>query len=137
MKLLKEYAREVWHEAADTCQDCGARYEVRVEEVDGAGEAGIVRVRAPHREACDHGEDDHQREEAGWSLTGGYLTFLGQDFALLDGYLDVLACVGCERFIVTMPLLVFAHAGLLAFCHSCARQWGIVGSLRSGRSAQE
>lgn len=145
MTRLADYPRDTWFEAADTCPDCGARYELRLEAVDPDGEAGLVTIRAAHQAGCEavagllvptRTEDgrvwQEDKAEAGWEVGPRQVELQGQRYDTLTWHLDVLPCVSCARLLVGVPLLLFDPEGdwLLSFCGSCAKQFGLAASLR-------
>ncbi len=127
MRRIGDYPQGEWLEAADACQDCGAHFEVNIEDLVEA-DAATVRVRAAHRDGCEWAEEEPGAgvTDAGWGLADVRIELGGQTYQLLDWYLDVMACCGCERLMVGVPLLIFPEGGILALCWSCAKQWGIL-----------
>ena len=53
-KILKEYPRDEWLEAADECEYCKSKYEVRIHEVDESGCFGTLDLQHSHSSAASN-----------------------------------------------------------------------------------
>jgi len=136
-RLLKDYPFNEWLEAADGCDVCGARYQVRVVEVDETGVFGSLEWRITHSPGCPGSFDEETGEEVssqsgedvvGWEFTPEPFTFMGRQYYPLKSRANVGPCLECGRLVVGVPLILFidgGEKGELDFCWKCARKLGI------------
>jgi len=145
-KRPDDYASEDWFPAADTCQDCGAGYDILLESMtrdDVATQTTTARIRCQHAATCDAWDETDQEEEAQvvgwwWDPSGRTVELLGVRYPLYGGMAEVYPCVACWRLIVGVPLLLFESnrvgaSGAVAFCHGCVEARGLWQMLESGR----
>lgn len=138
-RVLKDYPRDEWMYAADFCEVCGARRQVRVKEVHGDGLYGVVEIMERHGPGCPMRFETHPYERsdhAGWEYTCESVKLYGREYTPLKARGNVGLCLGCGKLIVGVPLILFLDEGLggeLDFCFGCAMELGIIDRLRSGR----
>lgn len=143
-KLLKDYPRDEWMEAADGCESCGAKYQVKVSWVDDAGIFGDVVARVEHREDCPKRYDEWTGEDveteevidvAGWEYMEEPHTLLGREYYPLKSRANIGPCLECGRLVIGVPLILFidqGRGGQLDFCFECAEKLGILRALTGG-----
>jgi len=137
--FLKDYPRNEWMDAADFCEVCGARHQVRVKEVQSDGLYGVVEINERHGPGCPMRFEAYPYERsdhAGWEYASESVELLGREYTPLKARGNVAPCLGCGKLIVGVPLILFLDEGLggeLDFCFNCAMELGILDKLRSGR----
>lgn len=138
-KVLRDYPLREWMEAADGCDYCKAKYQVRVTWVDETGCFGDVEYRISHREDCperfdDGGTNVRSIDIAGWEYHDKPLgTFRGVEYYPLKSRTNVGPCLECGKLVVGVPLILFideGRGGELDFCFSCAKEKGILDLLQ-------
>ena len=146
LKLLKDFPRDEWFEAADGCDTCGARYRVKVNHVEEEGDYGEVLVRDAHKpecplrsEAAPWGPDsygvDERLEFAGWEYEDRKVALGGIEWTPINARGDVTICLNCGRLIIDVPLILFIDEGKkgeLDFCSGCALELGLIPIARGG-----
>lgn len=148
-KLLRDYPLNKWIDAADRCESCGARYQVKVTYVDETGSFGDVEWKVDHIPDCPEGLDYdsdiigiHQEgfDIAGWEYMDKpftlkarhfYFENLKEDLELypLKSRANVGPCLLCGKLIVRIPLILFideGRGGQIDLCGSCAEEMGIL-----------
>jgi len=135
-KLLRDYPLGEWIEAADRCECCGAKYEVRIHEVDESGCFGYVEWRVNHRIDCPEVTEYEDApvteissmDVAGWEFMDKPFRFRGVEYQPLKSRADVGPCLNCGRLVVGAPLIIFIDEGKgeLDFCFECVRELDIL-----------
>jgi hypothetical protein len=146
-KLLKDFPRDVWFEAADGCEVCGAKYYVNIVELDKDGVFGFIQWAITHKPDCENRfiEDvdeeetaEFDLEPAGWEFMPKTFTFHGKQYYPLKSRANVGPCLECGRLIIGVPLILFIDKGVkgeLDFCWECAKKLGIMAMIkRQGES---
>jgi hypothetical protein len=144
-KLLKDFPRDEWFEAADGCEVCGAKYKVRVIQLYSAT-FGEVEWAIRHKPDCperfiedmDEFVDDIDNTEsdwdnAGWEFMPEPFTFRGKQYYPLKSRANIGPCLECGRLIIKVPLIFFINEGRkgeLDFCRECATRLGIMEMIR-------
>ncbi len=137
--FLKDYPRDEWMYAADFCEVCGARRQVKVKEVHGDGLYGVVEIMERHNPGCPmrfESFPNMRSDQAGWEYMSETVKLYGREYTPLKARGNVAPCLGCGKLIVDVPLILFLDEGLggeLDFCFGCAMELGIIDKLRSGR----
>jgi len=146
-KLLRDFPRGVWFEAADGCETCGAKYKVSIIDLDKDGVFGTVEWAITHKADCPErfaedmdefiGEGEEFTESdwdsAGWEFMPKPFTFLGKQYYPLKSRANVGPCLECGRLIIGVPLTLFIGKGVkgeLDFCWECAEKLGIMEMIR-------
>jgi hypothetical protein len=146
-KLLFDYPFRKWVKAADSCEFCGAEYEVRVTYVDGSGCYGDVEYRVRHKGNClervDEGEElDHVEstfDVAGWKYLDKPVELKGKQFYPLKARANVGPCLNCGRLVIGVPLILFideGRGGELDFCKQCFEELGLLNQLKPNPTIQ-
>jgi hypothetical protein len=144
-KLLKDYPKGEWFEAADGC-GCGAKYKVRVIQLYSATFGEIEWV-LRHKPGCFErliAAVESDRGNVGWEFMPKTFRFRGKKYYPLKSISieKVGPCLECGRLIIGVPLIIFIDKenlmGELDFCWECARKLGIMkitkgGNLKWGR----
>jgi len=137
-KLLKDYPLNEWIEAADGCEFCGAKYQVRSTRVDPDENMGDVEYRITHTEDCPEGyyeEGDYDPalaanfDVAGWTYKEKPIKFRGLELYPLESRANIGPCLLCGKLVVGVPLILFideGRGGQLDFCFRCAEEKGIL-----------
>jgi len=141
-ELLKDFPFRKWLDAADCCEFCGARYQVRVTYVDESGCFGDVEYRISHAEDCAERFDEETGEElkpaeftfdvAGWEFVDKPVTILSKQFLPLKARANIGPCLECGKTI-GIPLILFideGRGGELDFCQKCFEQLGLLNQLK-------
>ena len=137
--FLKDYQRGEWMDAADFCEMCGARHQVKVKEVQSDGLYGVVEIMERHGPGCPMRFEAYPYERsdtAGWEYASERVKLFGREFTPLKERGNVGPCLGCGKLIVGVPLILFLDEGCggeLDFCFNCALELGVIDKLRSGR----
>lgn len=130
-KLLKDYVQDKWLEAADGCDYCGARYEVKVESMEEDGSFGDVAYRILHKKDCPDRYDPMTGHDtsgevfhdvAGWTFKRKTVSLLGRKLLPLATRANIGPCLSCGKLIVHAPIILFVDvgkAGELDFCTDC------------------
>ena len=141
LRLLGDYPRGTWIEAADGCDVCGARHQVRLLGVEGPyGEAQVRITHRPHcPAACDEdpeGPDGYRvrgrRESAGWEYCGQSVVLGGREWTPIAARAGVSLCLGCGRLVVDSLIILFVdegRGGELDLCLGCALELGVLENL--------
>jgi len=141
-KILRDYPIGVWLEAADECESCKSRYEVRIHEVDDSGLFGTVEWRIHHKPDCPEVTEYYEgapvtemssMDIAGWEYMKELFKFNGKEYYPLKGKANVGTCLECGKLIVGVPLILFiekGRKGSLEFCFECAQRLKILERLR-------
>lgn len=145
MKHLKDYTLNEWMEAADGCEFCEAKYEVKVTWVDDSGNFGDIKYRIKHNEDCPERYDQfmpgtlHSELEdyglvhdfAGWEFSHKVLKFAGREWPTLESRANIGPCLNCWKLVVGVPLILWPENGEveLDFCFKCADELGILKTL--------
>jgi hypothetical protein len=139
--LLKDFKLHEWSEAADSCEFCGVKFEVRITWVDRTGCFGDIEWRISHRPDCPGKLDEETGEEAnfeslidiaGWEFIDKPISLNGREFLPLKCRANVGPCLNCGRLIIGVPLILFiakGEGGELDFCFGCAEKLGILDNL--------
>ena len=142
-KILKEYPRDEWLEAADECEYCKSKYEVRIHEVDESGCFGLVEWRIHHKLHCPEimeylegatVTEVSSMDVAGWEYMKEPFKFNGREYYPLKCRANIGLCLECGKLIVGAPLILFIEEGRkgeLDFCWSCAKKLGILEMMRT------
>ena len=137
-KLLKDYPLNEWMDAADGCEFCKAKYQVKITFVDETGNFGDVVTRITHEEDCperyDQGPDYSpvhigDYDSAGWAYKEKPITFRGLEFYPLEWHANIGPCLICEKLVIRAPLILFidqGRGGELNFCFGCVEEKGIL-----------
>jgi len=137
-KLLKDYPRFEWFEAADGCDTCGSKAKVMITHVDEKGFLGDVQWRIFHKPDCLEAYDeetlgiDAYEDVAGWEFMPNPFTFRGKQYYPLKSRANIGPCLSCGRLIIGVPLILFiehGEKGELDFCWHCVKKLGILESL--------
>jgi len=145
-KLLKDFPKGEWFEAADGCEVCGAKYKVRVIDLDKDGTLGTVEWAITHKPDCSErfAEDmdefignkeftESDWDNAGWEFMPEPFTFQGKQYYPLKSRANIGPCLSCGRLIIGVPLILFidkGRKGELDFCWSCVKRLGIMEMIR-------
>ena len=141
LKHLGDLPRDTWIEAADGCDLCGARHQVKVRSVEGHyGEADIRIIHRPHCPATydeDPGGPDgygvcDRQESAGWEYGDQKIILGGQEWTPIVARADVALCLGCGRLVVDGLIILFideGRGGELDLCPGCALELGVFDNL--------
>ena len=141
-KVLNEYPLDVWFEAADKCEFCGSKYEVRIHKVDESGCFGLVEWRITHKLHCpevtEHFEGATVTEiscmdVAGWKYMDKPFMFREKEYYPLKSKANIGPCLECGKLIVKAPLILFIdkeRKGSLEFCWTCVKRNGILEGIR-------
>lgn len=135
-KLLKDYPRNVWMEAADACGFCGAKYQVKVTWVDERGCFGDIEWKIPHKDDCHeliYEEESEGNDIAGWEFHDKVYSLMGREYYPLKTRANIGPCLQCRKLVVTVPLILFldgGNEGELDFCFGCAKTLGILDQLK-------
>lgn len=133
MKLLKDYARDKWLEAADVCDYCGARYEVKVTSVDDDGFFGEVAYRVSHTKDCTRRYDvetgvdlnaEVLHDVAGWTFKEKTVAIRDRELLPIASRANIGPCLWCDRLVVQGPVILFiddGRGGELDFCFGCVK----------------
>jgi len=141
LRRLGDYPRGTWVEAADGCDICGARNQVRVLSLDEDG-YGEVQVRITHRPHCPAALDEdpeghgagYRREQAGWKYRAKSIVVRGEEWTPIAARADVSICLGCGRLVADGLIILFidgGRGGELDFCLGCAQELGLLEKLRA------
>ena len=142
-KVLKEYPVGIWFEAADECEYCKSKYEVRIHKVDKTGRFGTVEWRIHHKPDCPEVTEYLEgapvteissMDFAGWEYMENPVAFKGKLYYPLKSRANIGPCLECGRLIVGAPLILFIEEGRkgeLDFCWSCAKKLGILEMMRT------
>jgi len=137
-KLLKDYPLNEWIEAADGCEYCKAKYQVRITWIDPEENVGDVEYRIRHEEDClgkydlrgvEILEDDVDADIGGWTYMEKAIAFRGLNLYPLKSRANLGPCLICEKLVVGVPLILFideGRGGELNFCFGCAEEKGIL-----------
>jgi len=138
-KLLKDFRLNEWFEAADGCEACGAKYKIRVLDVDKDGVCGTVEWAITHSAECPERFDDDLEEEpavtesdmdvAGWEFMPNTFTFRGKQYYPLKSRANIGPCLSCGKLVIGVPLILFidkGRKGELDFCWNCVKRLGIM-----------
>ena len=138
-KLLKDYPLDEWIEAADGCEFCRAKYQVRITFVDETGTFGDVAYRITHSQDCPErfdimspGVDTSNGvnvDIAGWTYKKKPITFQDLELYPLESRANIGPCLICDKLVVGVPLILFINEGRggeLNFCFGCAAEKGIL-----------
>ena len=137
--FLKDYQSGEWMDAADFCEMCGARHQVKVKEVQSDGLYGVVEIMERHGPGCPMRLEAYPYERsdhAGWEYASETVKLFGREFTPLKARGNVGSCLCCWKLIVGVPLILFLdedRGGELDFCFNCALELGVIDKLRSGR----
>jgi transcription elongation factor Elf1 len=141
-KLLKDFPKGVWFEAADGCEACGAKYKVRVTQLY-SSVFGEVEWAITHKPDCPErftedmdefiGEGKEFTESdwdnAGWEFMPNTFTFQGKQYYPLKTRANIAPCLECGKLVVGVPLILFIDKGVkgeLDFCWSCVKKLGVM-----------
>jgi hypothetical protein len=139
-KLLKDFPKGEWFEAADGCEVCGAKYMVRVTQLY-SSVFGEIEWAITHKSDCperfaedmDVGEGKEFTESdwdnAGWEFMPNPLAFRGKQYYPLKSRANIGPCLSCGRLIIGVPLILFidkGRKGELDFCSECVKRLGIM-----------
>ena len=137
-KLLKDYPLDEWIEAADGCEFCKAKYQVRITSIDPDENVGDVAYRITHAKDCPENYELQggydpvlvaSSDVAGWEYSQKPVTFRGMELYPLKSRLNVGPCLLCEKLVIRVPLILFidqGRGGQLDFCFSCVEEKGIL-----------
>jgi hypothetical protein len=135
-KLLKDYPRDEWFEAADGCEVCGVKYQVQIVDMDMDGVFGAVKWMLKHKPECPEAEEDGEEwdvESAGWEYMSKPYTFRGRQYYPISLRANVAPCLNCGKIIIGTPLIIFidkGEKGELDFCWSCVKNLKILERVR-------
>jgi len=136
-KLLKDYPFNEWMEAADGCDVCGAKYQVRITYIDKKHNFGDVEYKIHHKPDCPDGIELGEMEEgldvAGWEYMPKPFKFRGKIYYPLKSRANIGPCLECGRLVIGAPLILFikeGYGGQLDFCFECAKKLKILEGLR-------
>jgi len=133
LKRLKDYPLKVWQPAADTCEFCGAPYQVQVSWVDETGNFGTVIFKADHKPDCQRDMGDQTEEDvAGWLFSENTVHLFAKEWTPIKARANVGPCLNCWRLIVGTPIILFLQegkAGEIDVCVKCAEETGILKAL--------
>lgn len=136
-KMLKDYPRNKWMEAADGCDFCGAKYQLMITSVDETGNFGTIQVKIKHNEGCYEMEmysDEEVREDiVGWEFFYKPVKILGKEYIPIGKRANIGPCLNCGKLVVGVPFILFidrGKGGELDFCFTCAQKLGILDNLR-------
>lgn len=136
-KLIEEYPFNVWMMAADGCDLCGAKYQVRIVYVDKKNHIGDVEYKINHKPECPDGIEVGEAQEgldvAGWEYMPKPIKFRGKTYYPLKSRANIGPCLECERLVIGAPLILFineGYGGQLDFCLECAQKLKILEGLR-------
>lgn len=140
-KLLKDFKLNEWMEAADGCEYCGAKYEVRVTDLWSAN-FGDVEYRIKHKPDCpekfmDEDEEEPAWDNAGWEFMEKPIIFRGNQYYPLKSKANIGPCLECGKLVIGVPLILFiddCRKGELDFCWDCAKRLGILELKRKVKS---
>lgn len=142
IKLLKDFPKNQWLEAADGCEYCKEKYNVMVTWVDETGAFGDIVKKLEHKEDCPERFDYETGVEqgqillhdiAGWEFMDKPVKLFGKKFIPLKSRANVGPCLSCWKLVVGVPLILFidkGRGGELDFCFTCAQKLGILDNLR-------
>jgi len=145
-KILKDYPLNVWFEAADECEYCKSRYEVRIHEVDESGLFGTVEWRIHHKFHCPEiteylegapVTEISSMDVAGWEYMKEPFKFNGKTYYPLKSRVNIGPCLECGKLIIGAPLILFTKKGELDFCWNCAEKLKILEMVGLGLERQD
>ena len=137
-KLLRDYPMNEWMEAADGCQFCRSKYQVRITYVDETGSFGDITYKIQHKEDCPDRFDEELgipltgnvvHDIAGWEYHDYPFTFRGVQYYPLKSRVNVGPCHICTKLVIGVPLILFideGRGGELNFCFPCAEEKGML-----------
>lgn len=140
-KLLKDYPQKKWLEAADGCDQCGVKREIKVIWIDETGNFGEIFTRIRHSKDCSERYDIETgmdcgetllHDVAGWTFKRKTIRLKGKTFTPLASKSNVGPCLNCGKLTIH-PLILFidkGRGGELDFCWSCAEELGILNHLK-------
>lgn len=133
-------------EAADGCEFCGVKYEVKVTCVDKTGDFGDVSYSIKHRDYCPERQDPFMGETAidvfhdiaGWDFSDRKLHMAGKEWPTLKVRANIGPCLNCWKLVVGVPLILWPGDGKveLDFCFKCAEELGILKGILAGLAIQ-
>ena len=142
-KRLKDYPLDEWMEAADGCEFCGAKYQVKVTWVDESGDFGDVETRIEHDLSCPEVLNSlmgvyciEDQDIAGWEWSDRKITIVGRKWLALKSRANIGPCLSCGKLIVGVPLILWPKDGEVEadFCFKCGKELGILDQLLGGRT---
>jgi len=127
LKRLKDYPLNVWQQAADCCEYCGAPYYIQVIFVDESGNYGEVAFKAEHTTDCMLEPGDKViHDVAGWEFAEKTVGLFGKEWTPIIARANVGPCLNCWQ-LVRAPIIMFLQEGKggeLDVCLKCAAELG-------------
>jgi len=141
-KLLKDFPMNVWMDAADTCEFCGAKYQVKITWVNEQGTLGDVEWRVKHAKNCPSLDTEPEIQQvvnrlgfvgdvdvAGWEFMPKPFELKGKQYYPLKSRANIGPCLECGKLIIGVPLILFideGRGGELDFCWQCVKRLGLL-----------
>ena len=140
-QLLKDFIREAWVPAADSCEYCKAKYNVRIKHVNASGTDGIIEWDVQHGPDCSRRfypeeavglDPETSTDMVGWTFSEKLVHVCGKNFHPLISRGNIGPCLNCGRLVIGVPLILFlgeGRDGQLDFCWNCAEGLGLLKAL--------
>jgi len=125
-------------EAADGCEFCGAKYQVKVIWVDESGDFGDIETKIEHDLGCPEVLSSfmgvyciENQDLAGWEWSDRRITLSAREWPTFKSHTNIGICINCKKFVVGVPLILWPQDGEveLDFCFGCAEDLGILSLL--------
>ena len=144
-KLLKEFVRGSWLLAADSCEYCKIKYNVKIAHVNASNTDGIVEWDVHHKQDCSRRSDaerevgldpETRMDTVGWTFSKDPVYVCGKTFYPLASRGNIGPCLNCGLLVVAAPLILFLGGrsrAELDFCWSCAENLGLLEAHTRGK----